>query len=88
MILFIVPTVIFFVFYFFAVFFIQGVASGMGPLISVYGWSISLQIPRPILFFAFEKKEDMRIMQSWWGMGFVLMPKPPVGTPIQGGLKA
>ncbi len=51
-----------------------------GILISEYAWGISFAMTRSIMFITFEKKEGMRIMQSWSGSGgFVLIPKPPSG---------
>jgi len=48
-----------------------------GFLISVYAWGFSAVITRVTLLVTFEKRENMRIMQSWFRNGFVLIPKPP-----------
>lgn len=47
-------------------------------LISIYAWGISFEITRIVLFAAFEKKENMRLMQSWWGANIILVPKAPI----------
>lgn len=80
MVLLIVPTVLFFIFGFFVSWSIYGAMRlpiFQGFLISVYAWGISIEIIRYVLFFAFEKRENMRIMQSWFGFLFVLIPKAP-----------
>ncbi len=74
-VLFIVPTVLFFIFGFFG-----GRSIGIGVqgfLISGYAWGLSLQITRIVMLLAFERKENMRLMQSWWGPNIFLMPKAP-----------
>lgn len=71
MILFIVPTVIFFIFGFF----VSKPSALQGSLISFYAYGVSFQITRVILFSVLEKKENMRIVQSWFGSGFYLSPK-------------
>jgi hypothetical protein len=53
-------------------------------LISFFAWGVSSEITRVALFANFEKKEKMRIMQTWFGEGFVLIPKAPVSPTIQG----
>ena len=81
MVLLIAPLVLFFVF---------GISVGLsysftnmsipvmqGFLISFLSLGISLQIIRYVLFVAFEKKENMSIVQSWFGFGFFLIPKAP-----------
>ncbi len=83
MVLLIIPIVIFLIFGFLVSLTIStaslnGVAfPGFLFLFSVYAWGVSLVAMRPVLFFAFERKENMRLMQSWWGMGIFLIPKPP-----------
>jgi len=32
------------------------------------------------LLAAFEKKENMRLMQSWWGPTIILLPKAPTSN--------
>jgi hypothetical protein len=80
MVLLIVPIVLFFIFGAFVSWSIKpsvGGAGFQGLLIAAYSWGVSSVITRTILFAAFEKKESMRIMQSWFGSGFALIPKPP-----------
>jgi hypothetical protein len=49
--------------------------------ISMYTWGISLLITRIILFVSFERKENMRLITSWWGGSTVfLVPKPPTSN--------
>ncbi|MCW4000202.1 MAG: hypothetical protein NWE93_08175 [Candidatus Bathyarchaeota archaeon] len=43
----------------------------------LYPWVVSFAITRPLLLAAFERKNDMRIVQSTWGTGMYLIPKPP-----------
>ena len=69
MVLLIVPTVLFFTFGF--------ILSWSTILISVYAWGISIHITKCALFFNFEKRENLRLMQSWWGMEIYLVPKAP-----------
>ena len=79
----IVPTVLFFIFGVFVSWSIYGamhVPLFQGFLISGYALGISIVITRVILFVAFEKKENMRIMQSWFGFGSFLIPKAPDGS--------
>jgi hypothetical protein len=45
--------------------------------LSFYTLSVSLFVTRPVLFFAFERREKMRLMQSWWGGEIILIPKAP-----------
>jgi hypothetical protein len=45
--------------------------------ILVYSFGVSSQLTRVLLFAAFERKENMRLMQSWWGTDIFLVPKPP-----------
>jgi hypothetical protein len=55
-------------------------------LISFYCWGVSSQLTRIILFAAFEKRENMRLMQSWWeSTTIILLPKPPNSNIIAGG---
>ena len=72
MVLLIVPLVLFFVFgisvslsYSFTN---MSIPVMQGFLISFLSLGISLQIIRYVLFVAFEKKENMRIVQSWFGV--------------------
>jgi hypothetical protein len=44
---------------------------------SAYAWGISFSITRIILLVSFERKENMRLMTSWWGPTIFLVPKPP-----------
>jgi hypothetical protein len=46
-------------------------------LLSIYSLGVSFQITKWMLFFNFEKKENMRLMQSWWGTEIYLIPKAP-----------
>lgn len=46
-------------------------------LISNLSWIVSSQITRTILFAAFEKKENMRLIQNWLEPKIILIPKPP-----------
>jgi hypothetical protein len=58
--------------------FIYGFNAMFSPLLFlVYFWGVSLTITRALLFAEFEKIQNMRIVQSWWGMGIFLIPKPP-----------
>ncbi len=81
MVLLIVPLVLFFVFGFSVglsySFTSMSITVMHGFLISFLSLGISLQIIRYVLFVAFEKKENMRIVQSWFGYGFLLIPKAP-----------
>jgi hypothetical protein len=45
---------------------------------SLYAWVFPFTIMRPVLFYAFERREKMRIMQTWWGsVQYFLIPKAP-----------
>jgi Na+-driven multidrug efflux pump len=48
-----------------------------GLILGVFAFSISLQITRCALFRAYEKRENMRLMQSYNGWGIAIIPKPP-----------
>lgn len=74
-VLLIVPMVLFFVFTGVANSFLY--SSSQVWLISVYTFAVSGLITRIILLAAFEKKENMRLMQSWWGSTIFLVPKAP-----------
>jgi hypothetical protein len=65
----IVPIVLFFIF--------SSVLSLSTILFSIYSLGVSIQITRWVVFFNFEKKENMRLMQSWWGMEIFLIPRAP-----------
>ncbi len=65
----IVPIVLFFIF--------SSILSWSTILFSIYSWGVSIQITRWVVFFNFEKKENMRLMQSWWGMEIFLIPRAP-----------
>jgi|WetSurMetagenome_2_1015567.scaffolds.fasta_scaffold47727_3 hypothetical protein len=83
LVLLIVPTVLFFIFGFFVNWSIYGamrVPILQGFWISAIAWGISIEITRVILFGVFEKKENMRLMQSWWGPGIILVPKAPINN--------
>ena len=86
MVLLLVPTILFFIFgVFVSWFFPSGlhVPHFQGLLISLYAWGISIEITRIVLFYAFEKRENMRLMQSWLGMGIFLIPKAPKQQVLQ-----
>ena len=55
-------------------------AALQGLLFSVYAWGVSDGVVSVALFAIFEKREKMRIMQSWFGGGLVLIPKPPTSN--------
>jgi hypothetical protein len=80
-VLLIVPAVLFFMFGFFISWSISDVArhlpSLQGLLFSFYAWGVSFEITRVVLFASFEKRENMRIVQSWFGGEFLLIPKAP-----------
>jgi hypothetical protein len=46
----------------------------------VYSWGVASQLTRVLLFAAFERKEKMRLMQSWWGTNIFLVPKAPISN--------
>jgi hypothetical protein len=80
LVLLIVPLVLFFIFGFFVSLSFYGImhtAALHGWLISVYTYGVSMLIIRYVLFLAFEKRENMRLMQSWWGMEIFLIPRAP-----------
>ena len=81
MVLLIVPIVLFLIFGFFVSLSIPAaiphVQSFQGFLFSVYAWGVSFVAIRPVLFLGFERRENMRLMQSWWGLGTFLIPKAP-----------
>ncbi len=56
-----------------------------GLIVSLYVYGVSLVVLRPILFYTFERKENMRLIQSWWGTEIYLVPKPPQGQPSKRG---
>lgn len=74
-VLLIVPMVLFFIFAGVANSFLY--SSSQLWLISAYTFAVSGLITRIILFADFEKKENMRLMQSWWGSTIILLPKAP-----------
>jgi hypothetical protein len=81
MILAIVPMLIFFIFVSFVSWFLydaslRGSAS-LGPLVSVCASLISSQVIRYAVLRAYEKRESMRLMQSWFGGAIALIPKAP-----------
>ncbi len=45
--------------------------------ISVYVWGVSISLTRYGLLYFYEKTENMRIMTSWFGGGFAVIPKAP-----------
>ena len=80
MVLLIIPTVLFFILCYFvswSIYGAMGLPINTGFLISGYSWGISIGIIRFVSFFGFEKKESMRLMQSWWGTKIFLVPKAP-----------
>ena len=80
LVLLIVPLVLFSIFGFFVSLSFYGImltAALHGWLISVYSYGVSMLIIRYVLFLAFEKRENMRLMQSWWGMEIFLIPRAP-----------
>jgi len=44
---------------------------------SVFAWISRMWIIRFALFYAYEKKENMRLVQSWWGTEIYVIPKAP-----------
>ncbi len=68
-VLIVVPIVLFFIF--------SSILGWSTILFSIYSLGVSIQITRWIVFFNFEKKENMRLMQSWWGMEIFLIPRAP-----------
>ena len=48
-----------------------------GFLFAVYFWGVSLYVPRIFLFRSYERKANMRLMQSWGDSGIAEIPKPP-----------
>ena len=80
-ILFIVPILIlvlpsFFISWFVYGALIRGLAL-LGLLISVFAFGISEQVVKYLLFHVYEKKENMRLMQSLFESGIVVIPKAP-----------
>ena len=79
-VLFVVPSVLFFIFGFFVSLYFYGIMHSpglQGWLISIFAFGGSIFVIRYFLFFTFERKEHMRLMQSWWGMKIFLIPKAP-----------
>lgn len=74
-VLLIVPMILFFIFGGYVSLFLYSSLQVL--LISVYCWGVSYQLTRVLLFAAFERKENMRIMQAWWGTNIFLVPKAP-----------
>jgi hypothetical protein len=82
-VLLVVPAVLFFIFGFFVSLSIYGIMyspSLEGWLISIFAWGGSMFVTRYFLFFTFERKENMRLMRSWWGMEIFLIPRAPDST--------
>jgi hypothetical protein len=80
LVLFFIPQLLFFIFGIFVSFLFassMSVSGLQGLLISVCTLEISLALTRFILLVGFEKKENMRLMQSYWGPGIYLIPKAP-----------
>jgi hypothetical protein len=75
LVLLIVPAVLFFSFGGFVSWFLN--ASLQVWLILIYSWGVSTQLMRVLYFVAFERKENMRLLQSWWGTKTFLVPKAP-----------
>jgi hypothetical protein len=48
-----------------------------GSLIWVYAFGASIVAIRYILFYRYEKRENMRIMQKWVGSSYVIIPRAP-----------
>jgi hypothetical protein len=44
---------------------------------SLLAWGIPVGVIRYVLFYSYEKRENMRLVQSWWGTGIFVIPKPP-----------
>ena len=78
-VLLIVPIVLFFIFGGFVNWFLY--SSLHLWLLSLLSWGVCTLITRTILFAAFEKKENMRLMQSWTGTDIFLVPKAPNSNP-------
>jgi hypothetical protein len=74
-VLLIVPMILFFIFGGYVSWLIN--SSIQWFVISVYAWGVSYLLTRFILLAAFEKKTNMRLMQSWWGSTIILVPKAP-----------
>jgi hypothetical protein len=84
LVLIIAPIILFFILGFFVSFSFSSFSPHapvfQGFSISVYAWGVSIAAIRPVLFFAFERRENMRLMQSWFGsdgVGIILIPKAP-----------
>jgi hypothetical protein len=80
LVLLIVPLVLFSIFVFFVSFSFNGImhiTALQGCVISVFAYGVSMLIIRYVLFLAFEKNENMRLMQSWGGKLMILIPKAP-----------
>jgi hypothetical protein len=75
MVLLIVPMVLVFGFGGFVSWFLYSSLQVWGILI--YCWGVSFCLTRVLLFVALERKENMRLMQSWWGTNIFLVPKAP-----------
>ena len=77
----IVPMVVYVISGSFTIFFILGsniyAPPSQGFAFSVYALSVFIFVTRPFLFFAFERRENMRLMQSWVGGEIILIPKAP-----------
>jgi hypothetical protein len=70
-----VPIILFFIFCYIVSGFLY--SPSLLWLISAYVWGISQFVTRIVLFVSYERKENMRLMQSWWGSTVFLVPKPP-----------
>jgi hypothetical protein len=46
-------------------------------MFSLYAWMVSFEFTRYGSLRLFEKKENMRIMTSWFGPGYAAIPQPP-----------
>lgn len=78
LIIFIVPLVLFSIFGGFVNWFLY--SSLQLWLLSLLSLGVSSQLTRTILFAAYEKRENMRLMQSWTGNGIFLVPKGPTSN--------
>jgi hypothetical protein len=81
----VVPLIAFFILGYFAstYFYAISVYHLQGLLISIYSLEVSLLVMRCYLLYAFEKRENMRIVNSWFGLYFFLVPKAPTDLELK-----
>ncbi len=51
---------------------------------SIFSYAISFYIIRFLDFYVFERREGLRLMQGWLGLGIIVIPKPPNSRNVSG----